>query len=66
MYLLGVKKEWKLLFPVCVKDRKRSKTLLSQLCNQFMFIRNYAKDTEELMVRIIKKFSEPKSYNYLP
>ena len=32
-------------------------TLFSQLCDQFMIIRNYAKDTDGLFARIIGKIS---------
>ena len=36
-------KEWKPTFPAFAKARKRIETLFSQLCDQFMIIRNYAK-----------------------
>ena len=36
---------------------KRIETLFSQLCDQFMIIRNYAKDTDGLFARIIGKIS---------
>ena len=48
-------KEWKPTFPAFAKARKRIKTLFSQLCDQFMIIRNYAKDTDGLFARIIGK-----------
>lgn len=39
------------------KVRKRIETLFSQLCDQFMIMRNYAKDTDGLFTRIIRKIS---------
>ena len=39
------------------KARKRIETLFSQLCDQFMIERNYAKDIEGLFTRIIGKIS---------
>ena len=50
-------KEWKPTFPAFAKARKRIETLFSQLCDQFMIIRNYAKDTGGLFARIIGKIS---------
>lgn len=50
-------KEWKPVFPGFAKARKRIETLFSQLCDQFMIIRNYAKDTDGLFARIIGKIS---------
>ena len=50
-------KEWKPTFPAFAKARKRIETLFSQLCDQFMIIRNYAKDTDGLFARIIGKIS---------
>ena len=50
-------KEWKPTFPAFAKARKRIETLFSQLCEQFMIIRNYAKDTDGLFARIIGKIS---------
>ena len=50
-------KEWKSTFPAFAKARKRIETLFSQLCDQFMIIRNYAKDTDGLFARIIGKIS---------
>ncbi|NDV58721.1 hypothetical protein D0T85_11480 [Bacteroides sp. 519] len=37
-------KTWKPTFKPFVKARKRIETLFSQMCDQFMMIRNYAKD----------------------
>lgn len=50
-------KEWKPVFLAFAKARKRIETLFSQLCDQFMIIRNYAKDTDGLFARIIGKIS---------
>lgn len=50
-------KEWKPTFPAFAKARKRIETLFSQLCDQFMVMRNYAKDTRGLFTRIIGKIS---------
>lgn len=50
-------KEWKPVFPGFAKARKRIEILFSQLCDQFMIIRNYAKDTDGLFTRIIGKIS---------
>lgn len=50
-------KDWKPTFAPFAKFRKRIETLFSQLCDQFMIVRNYAKDTEGLFTRIIGKIS---------
>ena len=50
-------KNWKSIFPAFAKARKRIEPIFSQLCDQFMIIRNYAKDTEGLFARIIEKIS---------
>lgn len=50
-------KNWKPTFPAFAKARKRIETVFSQLCDQFMIIRNYAKDTDGLFARIIGKIS---------
>ena len=42
-------KEYKPVFAPFAKARKRIETLFSQLCDQFMIVRNYAKDTEGLV-----------------
>jgi hypothetical protein len=45
-------------FPVVLrKVRKRIETNFSQLCDQFLFIRNYAKNVNGLFTRIIGKIS---------
>lgn len=53
----GNQKEWKPTYPAFAKARKRIETIFSQLCDQFMMIRNYAKDTDGLFARIIGKIS---------
>lgn len=50
-------KEWEPIFPAFAKAGKRIKTLFSQLCDHFMIMRNYAKDTDGLFTRIIGKIS---------
>ena len=50
-------RDWKPVFHSFAKARKRIETLFSQLCDQFMLIRNYAKDTDGLFARIIGKIS---------
>ena len=44
-------------YPFFTKARKRIETLFSQLCDQFMITRNYAKDTDGLFTQIIGKIS---------
>jgi hypothetical protein len=39
------------------KKRKRIKTLFSQLCDQFMIRRNYAKSFDEFKTRILSKIT---------
>lgn len=51
------RKEWKPMFYSFAKARKRIETLFSQLCDQFMIIRNYAKNTKGLFTRIMGKIS---------
>src|SRR5574344_245191 len=50
-------KDWKPQFILFAKARKRIETVFSQLTDQFMLIRNYAKDTDRLFARIIGKIS---------
>ncbi len=50
-------KDWKPIFIPLAKSRKRIETLFSQLTEQFMVIRNYAKITDGLFARIIGKIS---------
>lgn len=50
-------KNWKPTFIPYAKARKRIETLFSQLTDQFLVIRNYAKITNGLFARIIGKIS---------
>lgn len=50
-------KNWKPTFKPFAKARKRIETNFSQLCDQFMIFRNYAKQTAGLFTRIIGKIS---------
>ena len=50
-------KDWKPQFLPFAKARKRIETDFSQLCDLFMIIRNYAKNTTGLFTRIIGKIS---------
>ncbi len=43
--------------PVFKKNRKRIETLFSQLCDQFMLKRNYAKSVAGLTLRILNKIA---------
>ena len=43
--------------PVLRKARKRIETLFSQLCDQFMIRRNYAKSFQGLSTRILSKLT---------
>ena len=57
-------KDWKPTFIPFAKARKRIETLFSQLTDQFMVIRNYAKDTCGLFARIIAKISALTALQY--
>jgi hypothetical protein len=48
-------KEWKPCFKPFTHARKRIETLFSQLDDQFMMMRNYAKETTGLFTRIKAK-----------
>lgn len=50
-------KNWQPPYIPFAKRRKRIETCFSQFCDQFMMIRNYAKQTEGLFARIIGKVS---------
>lgn len=50
-------KDWKPTFIPFAKVRKRIETIFSQLTDQFLVIRNYAKITNGLFARIIGKIS---------
>ena len=41
-------KNWRPIFVPFAKARKRIETVFSQLCDQFMIVRNYAKQTKGL------------------
>lgn len=58
-------KDWKPTFIPYAKARKRIETLFSQLTNQFMTIRNYAKITNGLFARIIGKISAMTVLQYI-
>ena len=49
-------KDWKPLFISFAKARKRIETTFSQLTDQFMMIRNYAKQEEGLFARVIGNY----------
>ena len=50
-------KDWKPTFIPYAKTRKRIETDFSRIVDQFMLNRNYAKQIEEFMTRIISKIS---------
>ena len=50
-------KDWKPTFAPFAKARKRMETLFSQMIDQFMLCRNYAKQQVGLFARIISKVS---------
>ena len=50
-------KDWKPTFAPFAKARKRVETLFSQMVDQFMLCRNYAKQQVGLFARIISKTS---------
>ena len=50
-------KNWQPTFPPFAKARKRVETLFSQMVDQFMLCRNYAKQQVGLFARIISKVS---------
>ena len=47
------------------KSRKRIETLFSQLCDQFLIRRNYAKTFEGFKTRILAKITTPTTIQYL-
>jgi len=51
--------------PVYKKVRKRIETLFSQLCDQFMLKRNYAKTLIGLSVRILTKVTSVTLLQYI-
>jgi len=58
-------KDWKPTFIPFAKARKRIETVFSQLCDQFMIVRNYAKQTEGLFTRIISKITALTFFQYI-
>ena len=58
-------KNWKPTFVPFAKARKRIETLFSQLTDQFLVIRNYAKETCGLFARIIGKVSALTALQYI-
>ena len=58
-------KDWKPASSPFVKARKRIETLFSQLNDQFLVIRNYAKNTCGLFARIIGKVSALTALQYI-
>ena len=58
-------KDWKPTFVPFAKARKRVETIFSQLTDQFLVIRNYAKDTNGLFARIISKVSAMTALQYI-
>jgi len=58
-------KDWRPTFIPFAKARKRIETDFSQLCDQFMICRNYAKQTAGLFARIIGKISAFTAMQYI-
>ena len=56
-------KDWQPTFPPFAKARKRVETLFSQMVDQFMLCRNYAKQQVGLFARISAKSAHLLSYN---
>ena len=46
------------------KSRKRNETLFSQLCDQFMLKRNYAKTNRGISVRLLSKITAVRVLHY--
>jgi hypothetical protein len=49
--------DYKPFNPLLRKTRKRIETLFSQLCDQFMIRRNYAKSFQGLATRVLSKLT---------
>ena len=65
-FLNGInQKDWKSTLISFAKSRKRIETLFSQLTDQFMVIRNYAKITNGLFAKIIGKISALTALQYI-
>jgi len=58
-------KDWRPTFIPFAKARKRIETDFSQMCDQFMICRNYAKQTAGLFTRIIGKISAFTAMQYI-
>jgi len=58
-------KDYSLYTPVYKRVRKRIETLFSQLCDQFMLKRNYAKTLIGLSVRILTKITSVTLLQYI-
>jgi len=58
-------KDWRPAFIPFAKARKRIETDFSQMCDQFMICRNYAKDTAGLFTRIKSKISAFTTMQYI-
>ncbi|MGP6558611.1 transposase, partial [Ornithobacterium rhinotracheale] len=58
-------KDYKTQFYPFRKCRKRIETLFSQLCDQFMIRRNYAKSFEGFKTRILAKITSLTTIQYL-
>jgi hypothetical protein len=58
-------KNYKPQFPLFRKFRKRIETVFSQLDDQFMLLRNYAKDVNGIFTRILAKITAVTALQYL-
>ena len=58
-------KDYKLQFYLFKRLRKRVETLFSQLDDQFMLLRNYAKDVNGFFVRVLSKITAVTALQYL-
>jgi len=58
-------KEWRPTFIPFTKARNRIETDYSQMCDQFMICRNYAKQTAGLFARITGKISAFTAMQYI-
>jgi len=58
-------KNWRPMFVPFAKARKRIETDFSQMCDQFMICRNYAKDTAGLFTRIMSKITAFTAMQYI-
>lgn len=50
-------KDWKPTFVLFAKARRTIKNVFSQMCDQFMITRTYAKDTLRVFTKILSKIS---------